>query len=178
MYTTIFDLETTGLREAKGSDQLHQPHIIEIYAMQVDGKGKLIREIDTLIRPPKPVQPHITKITGIDDDMLVNKPSFLQVYKQIMQVFFMSHTIVAHNLSFDEGVLIEELRRIGKEHHFPYPPIKFCTVEQSMHLKGHRLKNSELYEMATGKTLEGAHRAKADVLATYESYKFLKGGCK
>jgi len=175
MYITIYDSETTGLLKAKGSNQFQQPHLTEIYAMQVDGKGNLIREFDSLIKPPKPIQPHITKITGITDEMVATAPTFIQVYKQIMQVFFMSHTVVAHNLSFDEGVLVEELRRIGKEHHFPYPPIKFCTVEQSIHIKGHRLKNSELYELATGKQIDGAHRAKVDVLATYENYKFLKG---
>ena len=56
---------------------------------------------------------------------------------------------------------------------FPYAPIQFCTLEQSMHIKGHRLKNSELYTIATGKEIENAHQAKADVLATYESYKWL-----
>jgi len=171
---TILDLETTGLVGAKGKDQLHQPHITEFYAMQVDNNLKFVRDFDTFIKPPVPIPSHITKITGIDDEMVANAPTFLQVYKKIIEVFFCSHTIVAHNLSFDEEVLITELKRIGKEYHFPYPPIKFCTVEQSMHIKGHRLKNNELYNIATGKDIENAHRAKNDVLATFESYKWLR----
>lgn len=171
---TIFDSETTGLIKAKGSDQLHQPHLTEIYAMQVDEKFNLIKEFETLIKPPIPIPSFLEKQIGITNQMVANAPTFIQVYKHIMNVFFKSHTVVAHNLTFDEGVLINELRRIGKEHHFPYPPIKFCTVEQSMHIKGHRLKNAELYKIATGKEIEGAHRAKNDVLATFESYKWLK----
>jgi len=171
---TIFDSETTGLLRAKGSDILHQPHLTEIYAMQVDEKNNLIREFGTLIKPPIQIPNFLEKAIGITNEMVVNAPTFLQIYKKIIEVFFCSHTVVAHNLSFDEGVLINELKRIGKEHHFPYPPIKFCTVEQSMHIKGHRLKNSELYKIATGKEMVGAHRAKADVLATYESYKWLR----
>lgn len=176
MYTTIIDTETTGLLEAEGTDLALQPHLTEIYAMQVDHEGKLIKELETLIKPPIPLPAIITKITGLTDYDLKDAPAFVEVYKDIVEVFFCSHTIVAHNLPFDEGMLINEFKRIGKEYHFPYPPIKFCTVEQSMHVKGHRLKNSELYEIATGKQIVGAHRAKIDVQATYESYKWLLAG--
>ena len=175
MFITIFDQETTGLLKSKGSDILHQPYLTEIYAMQVDSKGSLIKEFGTLIKPPIPIPSFLEKQIGITNEMVSTAPTFIQVYKKIIEVFFCSHTVVAHNLSFDEGILINELKRIGKEHHFPYPPIKFCTVEQSMHIKGYRLKNSELYTLATGKEIVGAHRAKVDVLATYESYKWLKG---
>ena len=175
MYTTIFDLETTGLLEADGTPLALQPHITEIYAMQVDDEGNLIKEIDTLIKPPIPLPAIITKITGLTDHMFKDSPVFAEVYKDIIEVFLCSHTMVAHNLSFDQGMLLNELRRLGKEFHFPFPPIKFCTVEQSMHIKGHRLKNSELYKEATGKEMVGAHRAKVDVLDTYESFKWLKG---
>jgi len=176
MYTTIFDQETTGLLRPEGSDERLQPHLTEIYAMQVNKKGELIREFESLIKPPIPIPTFLEKQIGITNEMVKNAPTFIEVYKEIMKVFFCSHTVVAHNLTFDEGVLIHELRRIGKEHHFPYPPIKYCTVEQSMHIKGHRLKNSELYKIATGKEIIGAHRAKVDVMATYESYKWLKAG--
>jgi len=176
MYTTTIDTETTGLIEAEGTDLSLQPFLTEIYAMQTDAEGNIIKEVETLIKPPIPVPAIITKITGITDFDLKDAPTFIEVYKDLVEVFFCSHTMVAHNLSFDEGMLILELQRIGKEHHFPYCPIKYCTVEQSMHLKGHRLKNSELYQIATGKEIVGAHRAKADVLATYESYKWLLSG--
>jgi len=142
--------------------------------MQVDNNFNFVNDFDTLVKPPVPISSLITKLTGITNEMVEDAPTFLEVYKKIIRVFGCSHTVVAHNLTFDEGVLITELKRIGKEYHFPYPPIKFCTVEQSMHIKGFRLKNNELYELATGKTINGAHRAKADVLATFESFKWLK----
>jgi DNA polymerase III epsilon subunit-like protein len=172
------DSETTGLIKAEGSDILYQPYLTEFYAMQVDNHGKLVREFGTLIKPPIPIPGFLEKQIGITNQMVANAPTFIQVYKKIISVFFCSHTVVAHNLTFDEGVLINELKRIGKEHHFPYPPVKFCTVEQSMHLKGYRLKNSELYFLATGREIEGAHRAKVDTQATFESYKWLRKGCK
>lgn len=171
---TIFDTETTGLLMAKGSDINLQPYIIEICAIQVDESDNIINEIETLVFPPMNIPLHITKITGITTNDVSSAPIFSEIYKDLLSVFFGSHTVVAHNLSFDVGMLVNELTRINKEFSFPYPPIQFCTVEQSMHIKGYRLKNSELYTLATGKEIEGSHRAKADVLATYESYKWLK----
>ncbi len=173
MYT-IFDFETTGLLKAVGTDIMHQPYITEVYCLQVNEDYEQVKEFHTLVKPPIPIPSFLEKQIGITNEMVSNAPTFLGIYKKIINTFLGSHTAIAHNLTFDEGVLIYELRRIGKEHHFPYPPIKFCTVEQSMWVKGHRLKNNELYKIATGKELEGAHQAKNDVLATFESFKWLK----
>jgi len=170
---TVLDTETTGLLEAVGTPLSIQPHMIEICAIQFDDNGEVASKFESLIRPPIPIPDHIPKINGITNAMVANSPTFPEVYRKIVEVFFGSHTVIAHNLTFDEGILINELKRIGKEYHFPYPPIKFCTVEQSMWVKGFRLKNNELYKIATGKEIDGAHRAKNDVLATYESYKWL-----
>jgi DNA polymerase III epsilon subunit-like protein len=170
---TIWDTETTGLILPKGNDLSVQPHIIEIYAIQVDDEGKIAKELHTLIKPPISIPGFITKINTISDYDVRDAPVFSEVYKKICEVFFESHTSVAHNESYDRGMLINELKRIGKEFNFPYPPISFCTVEQSMWVKGFRLKNGELYKIATGKEIIDAHQAKNDVLATYESYKWL-----
>ena len=175
---TIFDLETTGLVGAKGRDLLHQPHITEFYGLQVDEKFNKVRDYYTLVKPGKQIPGFLEKQIGITNEMVKDAPPFIDVWKKMAYVFFGSHTIVAHNLSFDLEVTICELKRIRKEHHFPYPPIHFCTCEQSMHIKGHRLKNGELYEIATGKELVDAHKAKNDVMATFESFKWLKEQAK
>ncbi len=174
MTITIFDLETTGLIQSKGSDIIHQPHITEFFAIKIDDRYNVIKEFGTYIKPPIKIPLHIEKLIGITNEMVMDSPSFSDVYRSIVDMFFCSHTVVAHNLTFDEEVMRYELRRIGKEYHFPYPPIKFCTVEQSLHIKGHRLKNGELYKIATGKELIGAHEARNDVMATFESFKWLK----
>lgn len=174
MYITIVDVETTGLIRAKGSDKIIQPYITEYFALKVNPKTGEHKEYESYIRPPVPIPKHIEKLIGITNEMVRNAPTFLDYHKQIVSSCFCSHTLVAHNLPFDLECIRLEMSRIGKEYQFPYPPIHFCTVEQSMHIKGHRLKNSELYELATGKTIEGAHKARNDVMATYESYKWLK----
>lgn len=171
---TIFDLETTGLVKAKGTDIIHQPYITEFFGIKVNNNLEIVKEFETYVKPPVPIPHYIEKMIGITNETVAGAPSFSSCYRNIVDIFFGSHTAVAHNLIFDEEVLVCELRRIGKEHHFPYPPIKFCTVEQSLHLKGHRLKNSELYRIATGNEIVGAHKARNDVMATFESYKWLR----
>lgn len=173
---TVFDTETTGLLPRKGSDLTLYPHMAEIYAMQVDVEiDVVIKEINTLIKIPVPMPEHLTKTChGISDDMLRGKPEFIEVWEEIAEVFLGSDTVVAANVTFDEGVLIHELIRIGKEFSFPYPPQKYCIIEAARKITGGRRNNGFIYNMATGKTLEGAHRAKADVMATYEVYKWLK----
>lgn len=173
MYITTVDVETTGLVNAKGSDPITQPYITEYFALKVDTRTGSYQEFESYIKPPIPIPKHIEKLIGITNDMVRNAPTFLEFHKEIIKSCFCAHTLVAHNLPFDLECIRLELARIGKEHQFPYPPIHFCTVEQSMHIKGHRLKNSELYKLATGKEIEGAHKARNDVWATYTSYKWL-----
>ena len=174
MTIAVFDTETTGLIEAMGTDLKFQPHIIEIYIAILNSSFKQVDEYQTLIKPPIPIPAYITKINGIDDAMVEKAPEFPEVFPKIAKTFLGCHTMVAANLTFDLGMLRLDLERCGKLFSFPYPPMPFCTMEQSMHLRGHRLKNKELYKIATGKDLVNAHRAKNDVMATIESFKWLK----
>ena len=172
---TIFDTETTGLIKPEGNSIEVQPHIIEIFAIQINEKYEIVNKYYSLIKPPIPIPVELTKhVHHIDDNNVRNAPKFVEIWKNIADVFFESHTVVGHNLKFDIQMLAIELMRIGKELNFPFPPIHFCTIEQSMHIKGHRLKLPELFRIATGKDMEGHHKASNDVMATLECFKHLK----
>lgn len=177
MAIVYFDTETTGLLEPVGTPLNLQPFITEIYAAKFTDQGKFLKDINSLVYCPIPIPRHITKLTGIHNGMTKKAPLFTEIYKKIAGVFLGCHTVVAHNLSFDLGIIQNELLRIGKELAFPWPPIHYCTVERSMHLKGRRLKNSELYKMATGQDMPVAHRAKIDVKSTFKSARWLMAGC-
>ena len=171
----IFDTETTGLLEPKASLVSEQPHIIEFYGARLDHKNKVIDELDVLVYSPVEIPKFITKITGIDDDMLIGAPEFIEVYKPLVELFMGTRTVIAHNISFDMGMLWAELSRIDKEFKFPYPPEWYCTMERSMHLENKRLKLGNLHKYATGEVFkEGAHRAKQDVLATLRCYNWMQ----
>jgi hypothetical protein len=70
-------------------------------------------------------------------------------------------------------VLYFELLRTGWERRFPFPPNQVCTVDSTMHIKGRRMKLTELYEHTQGKPLAQTHRAVDDVRALWECYKAL-----
>jgi len=163
----LIDLETTGLLKPEAMDENFQPHIIEICVMRGDAV------FTSFIKPPIPISQEIQTITGITDAMVKDAPSFARLYPSLVQFMLGAETLVAHNLAFDKGVLIAELRRIGKEFNFPWPPIDVCTVEKSLLRVGRRVSLAELYEQVTGVKHIGAHRAHADVVALGKVYDWL-----
>ncbi len=86
-----FDFETTGLSSRE--------RITEIGAVKVKN-GYLVARFSSLADPQKPIDPFITKITGITDEMVKGKPTA----EQLMPSFFAfteGLPLVAHNAAFD-----------------------------------------------------------------------------
>lgn len=171
----VLDTETTGLLEHEVVEKNLQPHIIEIYAARLDRKNNIIDEYETFLSVPVLLEPHIIKITNIEESMLVGQPTFIEIYKNLCEIFMGVQTLIGHNISFDAGMFWIELSRLALEFNFPWPPEWYCTLEQSMYIENKRLKLSKLHEYATGeKEIVGAHRAKTDVMATLRCYKWLQ----
>jgi DNA polymerase-3 subunit epsilon len=175
MRTLVYDNETTCLLkpEVAGLDQ--QPKIIEFAVIEIDDDYNEVGEWSWLINPGELITPEITKITGITNDDLRGKPSFIQVLPEIEKVFKGVDRVMAHNLPFDWGMLTNELKRVGREYAFPYPPNQVCTVQLASDLiYGRRAKMTELYEKAVGKPLAQTHRALDDVRALVEIVRALR----
>jgi len=169
----ILDTETTGLLKPDAIQLDKQPYITELFMIKIK-KNKIVDEYESLFSVPVELEKHIQKITNITPDMLEGQPVFAQEYKRIAKFFLGCDTVIAHNLPFDLGVLWVELSRIGKEFNFPWPINHVCTIEKSMHLENKRIKLSRLHEYATGRPhSEGAHRARADVMALKECYDWM-----
>ena len=172
---TVFDTETTGLLPRKGANLVLYPHIVEVCALQFDTKtDEILKEVSTFVKSPMPISPGAFRVNQITEDMLKDAPVFSEVLKPLRKAFDGSQIAVAANIMFDTNVIEAEFKRLEEPTFFTKELQRFCVIQQSMHLKGYRLKNTELYEMDTGKQLTGAHRAKADCLATYEIYKWLR----
>lgn len=171
----IFDTETTSLLMPEVAELSTQPHIVEIAALKLDNKYREVGRYKTLVLPAVPLnEEEHKKITGLTNADLETAPTFLEIYPHLADFFIGQDTIIAHNLEFDKGMLVAELRRIGKEFAFPYPPEQICTVNLTKHLKGHRLKLTELYEIKIGKPLKQLHRAMSDVEALTEIVRKMK----
>jgi DNA polymerase III epsilon subunit family exonuclease len=164
--TLVYDTETTGLLKPQISDLKAQPKIIEFALAELDEGYNLVRTHEWLIYPGEDISAEITKITGLTNDDLRGKPSFIEVLPEIEDAMMGCDRLIAHNLPFDMGMLTNELKRVGREYAFPYPPNQMCTVQIAADvLFGRRAKLTELYEKALGEPLAQTHRALDDVLA-------------
>lgn len=168
MRALILDTETTGLLKKKAAALETQPHIIEFYGAIVDQEGKVIEAYGTLVKPPEKISALITSITGITNAMLADAPPFVAVAPKIREMVEGSTRVVAHNLSFDVGMLDNEFKRLKIA--LKYPKVKTCTVEQSEFIKGRRMKLADLYSHLFPGETYAAHRAKADVDALVRVY--------
>ena len=125
----VFDLETTGLPKAEGSDLDMQPRIIEFGAIKVDDNLEEVDRLEFFCNPGHELDPQIIKITNITDDMLKDKKPFIAHYKDLCEFFIGQREIVAHNLPFDRKVLRFELERVDKLTKFPWPIEHICSSE-------------------------------------------------
>lgn len=165
----ILDTETTDLLKPEVADLAQQPHMIEIALLKLNDKWKEVDRYEALLKPGVPLDDEThKKITGLTNAELEGCPKFLELYDELVDFCLGERVIFGHNLGFDIGVLVTELRRISRETAFPYPPQQICTIERTKHIRGRRLKLTELYELKLKRPLKQQHRAMSDVEALWE----------
>lgn len=149
----VLDLETTG-----GSPK--NSEILEIAMVRVRD-GKITAQFQTLVRPyANYIPPFITKLTGIDMNMVKDAPWIHQAIGAAA-AFIGDDLIVGHNVSFDVGFL-SAVTELNNEY--------ADTVQYSRKLYP-QLPNHKLSTMTNYLHLsQNTHRAMADVKATYELY--------
>ncbi len=153
MYT-IIDIETTG-NGVKGNK------ITEISIFKYDG-GQIVDEFTSLVNPLSPIPYFITGLTGIDDQMVQNAPTFPEIAEAIQNITE-GCIFVAHSVNFDYGVIKEEFRQIGID----FTRKKLCTVRLSRKLiPGLRSYSLGKLCSAVQIPLVDRHRARGDAHAT------------
>ncbi len=114
----IIDIETTG-------GTARRDKITEIGVVITDGK-KVLKTFHSLVNPERSIPPHITRITGITDDMVQDAPFFYEIAKELVEIT--DGTIfVAHNVRFDYGFIKEEFSKLG----YTFTKRQLCTVKLS-----------------------------------------------
>lgn len=89
----VLDIETTGVHYTEGDK------ITEVGAVRVVD-GKIVDKFQTLVNPGVKISPEITALTGIDDEMVKDAPSFDKVIPDLFKYVDGAY-IVAHNIEFD-----------------------------------------------------------------------------
>lgn len=172
----VFDTETTGLTLHPNAPLSKQPKIIEFGAI-ILLNGEVEEEISFLIDPREILTEEIVKITGITDKDLVGQPSFAARAPELAELFGRCGACAAHNLPFDEAMMMNELRRFdliadplrpAPSETFPWPARKMCTVGMYKEQWGRNPRLVELYADIMGKPLAQTHRALGDVKALVE----------
>lgn len=170
----IFDTETTGLLQPDNAALDTQPRIIEYGIVILDENYNRVSEHSGVVNPGFPISAEITKITGLVDADLKDAPSFASLVPFFREVFHSCKIWYAHNLPFDRGMLVNELRRLGLEFAFPYPSDQRCTASISEELYGKRMRMIHMYEKVLGRPLAQTHRALDDANALTEIIQELK----
>ena len=101
----VLDVETTGLQPSR-------QRIIEIAIVRFGG-GAIANRWESLCNPGRRVPAYITKLTGIDDDLLEDAPVFETVAGTVVDLLT-DAIIVGHNVEFDLGFLNAELQRVRR----------------------------------------------------------------
>ena len=99
----VFDLETTGLYADRGDS------IIEIGAVKMQN-GKIIDEFNILVNPGVKLDSKIIEITGITDDMLIDKDNEEVCVKEFIN-WVGDLPMVAHNARFDISFINSAYRK-------------------------------------------------------------------
>lgn len=157
----IVDIETTGNSYRYGQ-------ITEISIFQHNGI-KITDSYSTLIKPDMDIPYFITKLTGINNEMVAGAPRFYEVAKKIVEMTA-GRTFVAHNVHFDYKFLKEEFKRLGYE----FVRKTTCTVQLSRkYLPGHASYSLGNLCSDLGIKINGRHRAEGDALATVKLFEIL-----
>ncbi|MCZ8197231.1 MAG: 3'-5' exonuclease [Flavobacterium sp.] len=156
----FFDLETTGIDVAKD-------RIVEIAVFKVYPNGN--KESKTwLVNPTIPIPPQSTAIHGISNEKVANEPTFKELASQVYNMIKDSDLAGYNSDRFDIPLLAEELLRAGVD--FDMKNRVSVDVQTIFHKKEERTLSAAL-KFYCNQSLENAHTAEADTMATYEILK-------
>ena len=118
----ILDTETTGLEVLQGH------RIIEIGAVLMNDRKKSEEHFHTYLNPSRLIDEEASKVHGIMNEDLIDKPSFDEIAEEFLE-FVDGSTLVIHNAAFDIGFLNNELKLASSK----YPMLQdICEVEDSL----------------------------------------------
>lgn len=152
----VVDIETTG-----GKKDYHR--ITEVGMVLIEN-GQIRNTWQSLINPERSIPKMITTLTGIDNEMVKDAPTFSHVADEIER-FTQNAIFVAHNVNFDYGFIKQEFAKLNK----PFIRAKLCTVQQARkYLPGYQSYSLGKLSDALNIKLTNHHRALDDATAAAE----------
>ena len=211
----VFDVETTGLlpNSRKGGAAVpitEYPHILQLsFAIYDLSQKQVIRKYDAYVDVPDDavISDFVANLTGITKEKCKRegKP-IVEVLEQFYEAYMFCEGLVAHNMDFDEKMILVELER-NREAVLAKAPYCFMTFNP-MYEKVHGIeryctmkkgtdicnilveskmpgrppskkwpKLNELYgKLFDGETVDGLHNSMIDVLTCLRCYLKMRHG--
>lgn len=155
----VLDTETTGLSS-------FEDRIIEVAAVRYKN-GQPMDQFVSLVNPGMPLDPEITRLTGITDRELKKAPAFAEIAPKVRD-FIGELPVVAHNAVFDVDFIITECARAGVKIDIKYintvRMAKWCLPPQPDYKLATLIETFGLLDHAQ------EHRALSDVEACENLY--------
>jgi len=98
----VLDTETTGFSPQHGD------RLIEVGCIEIEDLLPTGRTFHRFVNPERLIPPDATKVHGITDEHVRDKPKFREVCEELLD-FIGGAPIVAHNAQFDRGFINHEL---------------------------------------------------------------------
>jgi len=144
------DIETTGGHTER--DRITEIGVVTLHA---DGSQE---HWSSLINPERWIPAQITRLTGIDEAMVVDAPSFNAVATELFDRLE-GCILVAHNARFDLGFIKQAFRRTNPR----FNPRVVCSVKLSRQLfASHKGYGLDAVMQRHGLSCEARHRALGD----------------
>jgi len=153
----VFDLETTGV-------DTERDRVVQIAIIRVEPDGSRTT-FETLVNPEVPIPPEATRVHGIKDSDVRDKPTFSQIRREVEDILEGADLAGFNSVSFDQPLLHAELKRAGSE--IDFRGIRHLDAMRIFH----RMERRDLtaaYRFYCDSDLTDAHSALADAQATLE----------
>ncbi|MDU5251889.1 PolC-type DNA polymerase III [Anaerococcus vaginalis] len=111
----VFDLETTGL--SKYIDK-----ITEIGAVKIEN-GEIVEVFNELVNPEKMIPQKVVELTGITNEMVMDKPKIDKVLPRFLE-FSKDSYFVGQNTDFDIGFITEACQKLS----YKFEPVYLDTL--------------------------------------------------
>lgn len=153
-----FDVETTGTNTTTD-------RIVSIALFKILPNGEVISR-NRVLNPTVPIPKEASDVHGIKDEDVKDQPTFESVSRSLHELF-QGCDLMVFNKRFDPVILSEEFNRVGIM--YPEPDTKIVDAMIIYH-KAYPRTLETAFKEYTGKELEGAHDAQADIFATVEVF--------
>jgi DNA polymerase-3 subunit epsilon len=156
----FLDIEATGL--TIGLDRIVEICLLKV---NIDNNTEILTK---RVNPEMPIPEKVSKIHGIYEKNIINAPTFKQIAPELLKFIANSDFAGYNSNKYDMPLLAEEFLRVEAD--FDLKGRRLIDVQNIFHFMEPRNLGAA-YKFYCNKTIENAHSAEADVMATFHVFK-------